>query len=213
MARVDMGAQRRPGNKAARFAWLKPGVLLGGLVPLVDMSVRAATGALGANPVSEALNRLGMLALIFLLASLACTPLKLVFEWTWPPRLRRMLGLFAFFYASLHFLVYVGLERLGAQATLLEDLAERPFISVGFLAFLLLVPLALTSTKGMIKRLGAARWRKLHRLAYVAATLGILHFTWRVKRDITEPMAYAAVLALLLGIRVRRAAKVPSQDA
>jgi sulfoxide reductase heme-binding subunit YedZ len=188
-------------------AWLKPGVWVGALVPLVETAWRAAAGTLGANPVSEVLNRFGLLALIFLLASLACTPLRLLFAWAWPMRLRRMLGLFSFFYASLHFAVYVGLDRLGARESLLEDLTQRPFISVGFLAFLALVPLAVTSTKGMIKRLGAARWRKLHRLAYVAAVLGILHFTWRVKADLTEPVAYAAVLAVLLGVRVRRAAK------
>lgn len=116
-------------------------------------------------------------------------------------RLRRMLGLFAFFYASLHFLVYVALDRWGALDTLAEDLAERPFITLGFAAFLLLVPLAITSTKDMVKLLGAARWRRLHRLSYLAAALAVLHFMWRVKRDITEPLAYATVLGLLLLVR------------
>jgi sulfoxide reductase heme-binding subunit YedZ len=176
-------------------------VLAGAAVPLVDMAVRSALGKLGANPIAEALNRLGLLGLIFLLASLACTPLKLLWGLTWPMRLRRTLGLLAFALVSMHFAVYVLLDRRGATEPLLEDLAKRPFISVGTLAFVLLIPLALTSTAASVKRLGAARWRKLHRLAYLAAGLGVLHFVWRVKRDLTEPLAYAAVLALLLLVR------------
>jgi sulfoxide reductase heme-binding subunit YedZ len=187
--------------RRASLAWLKPGVFVGALVPLVDLVVRAALGELGADPIAVSLNRLGLLALIMLLASLACTPLRQLYRWSWPMRLRRMLGLFAFFYASLHFLVYVALDRWGALDTLAEDLAERPFITLGFAAFLLLVPLAITSTKDMVKLLGAARWRRLHRLSYLAAALAVLHFMWRVKRDITEPLAYATVLGLLLLVR------------
>jgi sulfoxide reductase heme-binding subunit YedZ len=195
-------AQRLPRvRRAAALGWLKPAVLVGALVPLADMVVRASSGRLGANPISEVLNRLGLLALIFLLASLACTPLKLLFHVGWPMQLRRMLGLLAFFYVSLHFGVYVLLDRRGASESLLEDLAKRPFITVGTLAFLLLVPLAATSTAGAVKRMGAARWRRLHRLAYAAAGLGALHFLWRVKRDLTEPLVYAAILALLLAVR------------
>jgi sulfoxide reductase heme-binding subunit YedZ len=187
------------------LAWLKPGVFVGALIPLLDLAVRGLRGGLGANPISEALNRLGLLALIFLIASLACTPLKRVFGWATPMRLRRMLGLFAFTYASLHFAVYLLLDRLGASASLSEDLAGRPFISVGFLAWLLLVPLAITSTPGMIKHLGAARWRRLHRLAYLAAGLAVVHFLWRVKRDQSEPLVYGLVLLALLAMRFMRA--------
>jgi sulfoxide reductase heme-binding subunit YedZ len=194
---------RRRASKDA-LIWLKPGVLVGSLVPLVELGWRALHGGLGANPVSEALNRLGLLALIFLLASLTCTPLRLMLAWSWPLRLRRMLGLFAFAYATLHFMAYLFLDRLGAQNSLAQDLTERPFISVGFLTFLLLVPLAITSTKASIKALGAARWRRLHQLAYLAAGLGVLHFVLRVKRDLTEPLIYAAVLAALFAVRLAK---------
>jgi sulfoxide reductase heme-binding subunit YedZ len=188
--------------RGGRTPWLKPGVFVGALVPLVETLLAAGSGRLGANPVSEALNRFGLLALVFLLASLACTPLKWLLNWSWPIQLRRMLGLFAFFYATLHFLTYLVLDRLGALESLAADLTERPFISVGFLAYLLLVPLAVTSSKAMIKRLGAARWRRLHRLSYVAAGLGVLHFIWRVKRDVSEPAVYAVLLAALLLVRL-----------
>ncbi|MFT3925535.1 MAG: protein-methionine-sulfoxide reductase heme-binding subunit MsrQ [Myxococcales bacterium] len=201
---ASLAAHEKPlPRRKPSLAWLKPGVLVGSSIPLLDLVLRASRGELGANPVSEALNRLGLLALIFLIASLACTPLKL-FGWATPMRLRRMLGLLAFFYASLHFGVYLFLDRLGAQSSLTQDLTERPFISAGFLAWLSLVPLAATSTAGMIKRLGAARWRKLHRLAYVAAGLGALHFVWRVKRDVTEPVIYGLVLLCLLAVRFKR---------
>ena len=196
--------RRRPSLR-----WLEPAVLAGAAVPLVDMAVRVALGKLGANPIAEALNRLGLLGLIFLVASLACTPLKLLWGITWPMRLRRTLGLLAFAFVSLHFALYVLVDRRGAQESLLEDLAKRPFISVGMLAFVLLIPLALTSTAASVKRLGAARWRKLHRLSYLAAGLGVLHFVWRVKRDLSEPLAYAAVLVVLLLVRVR--AQKPAQ--
>jgi sulfoxide reductase heme-binding subunit YedZ len=183
-------------------AWLKPGVLIGALLPLAVTMVRAAQGTLGANPVAAALNQFGLLALIFLLASLAATPAKRLFGITWPLRIRRMLGLLSFFYASLHVLTYVLLDRLGELGTLWEDVIKRPFISVGALAFGLLVPLALTSTRDAQKRMGFRRWQALHRLGYVIAPLGIVHFVWREKKDISEPLLYGAVLALLLMVRV-----------
>lgn len=183
-------------------SWLKPGVLLGALVPLAALSFGAARGTLGANPIAEALNQFGLLALIFLMASLAPTPLKLVLNLKWPLRIRRLLGLLSFFYASLHLLTYALLDRAGQLKTLLEDLAKRPFITVGFLAWLMLAPLAVTSTNRMVKRLGFARWKVLHRLSYVAAGLAVVHFLWRVKKDASEPLGYGLLLALLLGIRV-----------
>jgi sulfoxide reductase heme-binding subunit YedZ len=182
--------------------WLKPGVLLGGLVPLALLCARAARGTLGADPIAVALNQLGLLALIFLVASLCATPLKLAFELTWPIRIRRMLGLFAFFYASLHFLLYALIDQGLALPAIVEDVQERAFITVGFAAFVLLIPLAITSTAAMTKRLGARRWKLLHRLAYVAAILAVIHFVWRVKVDLTQPVAYALVLAGLLFARL-----------
>jgi sulfoxide reductase heme-binding subunit YedZ len=183
-------------------SWLKPGVLLGSLVPLAVIVARALRGTLGANPIAEALNQFGLLALIFLIASLAPTPLKLVLDWKWPLRIRRMLGLLSFFYATLHLLTYALLDRAGELATLLQDLSKRPFVTVGFLAWLMLAPLAITSTNKSVKRLGFARWKLLHRLSYAAAALGIVHFLWRVKKDASQPILYGLVLGLLLGIRL-----------
>jgi sulfoxide reductase heme-binding subunit YedZ len=182
-------------------AWLKPGVLLGSLVPLAIIVTRALQGTLAANPIAEALNQFGLLALVFLLASLAPTPLKSMFNLKWPLRIRRMLGLFAFFYATLHLLTYALLDRAGQLQTLLEDLGKRPFVTVGFLAWLMLVPLAITSTDAMVKKLGFRQWKLLHRLAYVAAALGVIHFVWRVKKDASEPTRYALVLLVLLALR------------
>jgi methionine sulfoxide reductase heme-binding subunit len=199
---MAQGQERAAVARGTPDAWLKPGVLLGALFPLLAIGVRAARGTLGANPIAEVLNQLGLLALIFLIASLAATPIKLSFGYTWPLRIRRLLGLLAFFYASLHLLTYALLDRAGELGTLLEDLGKRPFITVGFLAWLLLVPLAITSTRAMIKTLGFARWKRLHQLSYLAGILGIVHFLWRVKKDASEPLTYGAILALLLGLRV-----------
>ena len=195
-------ASAAPTRKRNPDAWLKPGVLIGGLLPLLALIVGAVRGTLGANPIAEVLNQLGLLALIFLVASLAATPAKYLFNITEPLRVRRMLGLFAFFYASLHLLTYVLLDRLGELGTLLEELVKRPFISVGFAAWLLLVPLAVTSTRGMLKRLGFARWQRLHRLSYLVALLALVHFTWRVKKDVSEPLAYGVVVLALLSVRI-----------
>lgn len=185
--------------------WLNPAVTVGGLAPLVFMAVQGPRGALGPNAIEAALNQTGLIALVLLVASLACTPLRLVTAWTWPARVRRTLGLLAFTYASSHFLTYVVLDRGLSLSALLEELAERPFIFVGFTALMLLVPLAVTSTNAWVRRLGFPRWQRLHRLAYVAAVLGVVHFVWRVKKDLTEPMLYGAVLALLFALRVGEA--------
>jgi sulfoxide reductase heme-binding subunit YedZ len=182
--------------------WLKPGLLVGSLVPLAALAVRASAGTLGANPIAEVLNQLGLLALIFLIASLAATPLKLLLGWKWPLRIRRLLGLLAFFYASLHLFTYALLDRVGELSTLFEDLGKRPFISVGFFAWLMLVPLAVTSTNKMVKTLGFSRWKRLHQLSYLVGILAIVHFWWRVKKDVSEPMTYGLILALLLSVRV-----------
>jgi sulfoxide reductase heme-binding subunit YedZ len=192
----------RPVLFRGKQPWLKPGLLIGGLLPLALLSLRAARGTLGADPVAIALNQLGLLALIFLVASLAATPLKLVFGVTWPIRVRRMLGLFAFFYASLHFLLYAVIDQGLAWSAIAADVSKRGFIAIGFTAWLLLIPLAITSTAAMTKRLGAKRWKQLHRLAYVAAIFAAIHFIWRVKRDISQPASYAVVLAVLLFARL-----------
>lgn len=182
--------------------WLEPGFVLGGLVPLVVLAKRAWGGELGADPIAIALNQLGLLALVLLVASLAATPLRLVLGWTTPMRLRKTLGLLAFFYACAHFALYIALDRGLDFAALAEDLGKRPFVLVGAGALLLLVPLALTSTKGMMRRLGGKRWQRLHRLVYVAVVLALVHFFWRFKTLAPEPVLYAAVVALLLGARV-----------
>lgn len=192
------------GNKrgGGKLKWLKPGVLAGALIPLVVLASRAYRHTLGADPVAIALNQLGLLALILLLASLTATPLKIAFGVNWPLRIRKLLGLLAFFYAGLHFLLYAIIDQGLAFFAILKDVTERKFITMGFLAFVLLVPLAITSTSGMRKRLGNARWTRLHRLVYVAAVLAAVHFLWRVKRDISQPAAYGIVLGLLLAARV-----------
>ncbi|CAN96727.1 MULTISPECIES: sulfite oxidase heme-binding subunit YedZ [Sorangium] len=188
-----------------KLGWLPPAVVAGGLIPLVVLGLRAGAGALGPDPVAEALNQLGLLALVLLVASLAATPLKLVSGWTFPLRIRKALGLLAFFYACAHFLTYAIVDQGLDVRAIVEDITERPFLLAGFVALLVLVPLAATSTARMLKRLGAARWKRLHRLAYAAAVLGIVHFFLRVKKDATEPMIYAALLALLFAVRIASA--------
>jgi sulfoxide reductase heme-binding subunit YedZ len=188
------GGGRRP--------WLKPAVFAGALAPLALILFQADRGALGPNPVAETLNRLGLTTLVFLLASLACTPLRDTLGWNWPIPLRRMLGLFAFFYACLHFATYAALDQGLKVSAILADVTKRKFIFVGFTAFVLLIPLAATSTAAAVRRLGFPRWKRLHRLAYVCGLLGVVHFWLRVKKDVREPFVYAAVLAALLLTRV-----------
>jgi len=156
---------------------------------------------LGANPIEELIHRLGKWGLKFLLLTLAVTPLRKLTGWNVLIRFRRMLGLFAFFYLLLHFLAYSGLDQRFDLAAIFEDIAKRPYITIGLTALLLLIPLALTSTNGMMRRLGK-RWQKLHRLVYLIAILGVWHFYWQVKLDTLEPLVYAGILAALLGFRV-----------
>lgn len=187
---------------ATPLPWLKPGLVVGALAPIAAMLALAATGSLGADPVAIALNRLGLLALILLVASLTCTPLKLFFGWTWPLRVRRALGLLAFAYASAHVLLYVLVDQGLDLRAIVADVVKRPFITVGFTAFVLLVPLAWTSTDAAVRRLGFARWQKLHRLSYLASSLGAVHFFLRVKKDVSEPLIVLMVLAGLFGVRL-----------
>ena len=181
---------------------LKPLVFLGAASPLLWLAGRAVRGALGADPVAEVLNRLGLYALVLLLCSLACTPLQLVLGWKWPLRVRRMLGLFAFFYASLHLTTYVAIDQGLDVASIGKDIVKRRFVTVGFAAWCCLFPLAVTSTQGWVKRLGFRRWKALHRLAYLAAVLAIFHFVWRFKTALLEPLIAGATLFVLLAIRL-----------
>ncbi len=182
--------------------WLKPGLVVGALAPLTALALQAATGALGADPIAIALNRLGLLALILLVASLMCTPLKLFFGWTWPLRVRRALGLLAFTYAAAHVLLYSVVDQGLELSAIVADVVKRPFITVGFVAFVLLVPLAWTSTDAAVRRLGFERWQRLHRLTYVASSLGALHFFLRVKKDVSEPLVVVLLLAGSFGLRL-----------
>jgi len=177
-------------------------VLVGASAPLLSILLRARSGALGANPIAEALNELGLMALVLLIASLACTPLRTMLGWTWPIRIRRLLGLLAFAYATLHVAVYAGLDQGLDLRAVLADVFKRRFIFVGFAAFVMMAPLAWTSTKGAVRRMGYVRWKRLHLLVYPAALCAVVHFVWRVKKDLSEPLAYAAILAALLLVRV-----------
>lgn len=186
------------------FRYLKPALFIVSVVPLALLvhSAIADVDALGANPI-ETINRyLGDWALRFLLVTLAITPLRLLTGWHELARLRRMLGLYAFFYATLHVASYTVLDQQFNWDEILKDIVKRPFITVGFVSFVLLIPLAATSTNAMVRRLGGRRWRNLHRLVYAIGVGAVLHFFWMVKSDIREPLIYATVLALLLGYRV-----------
>ena len=172
------------------------------LAPLGWLGYRAATGDLTVNPISFITTTLGDWTFRILLASLAATPLRIVTGWSWPITLRRLLGLFAFFYALLHFSVWVVLDHFFDWGALGADIVKRPYITVGMAALLLLIPLAATSTTAMIKRLGGVAWRRLHSLVYVIGVLAALHYLWLAKKVNPEPYYYLAVLVLLLGIRV-----------
>jgi sulfoxide reductase heme-binding subunit YedZ len=184
-----------------RFA-LKPLVFLACLVPFGLLVRGAMIGDLGGNPVERVTDVTGEWGLRFLLLTLAMTPLRRLTGWNGWIGFRRMLGLFAFFYVTLHFMTWAWLDQELRWANLFADIAKRPYITVGFAAWLLLVPLALTSTKGMMRRLGR-RWKSLHRAVYAIAVLGVVHFFWQTKADLLEPLVYAAILAILLLVRWR----------
>ena len=181
---------------------LKVAVWAACLAPLAWLLYRAATGDLTANPISFITNRLGDWTLRILLTSLAMTPLRLLFGWSWPVALRRLLGLFAFFYVLLHFSVWLVLDHFFAWAQMGADIAKRPYITVGFTGFVLMIPLAITSTAGWIRRLGGRWWNRLHRLVYITGICGVVHFLWLVKVVEAEQITYAAILTVLLGLRL-----------
>ncbi|MGZ4815017.1 MAG: sulfite oxidase heme-binding subunit YedZ [Terriglobales bacterium] len=198
---------------------LKVLVFVGCLGPLLNLVWKAvhilpwtsdigfiAAGAdrwnLGANPIEVITRATGKATLLLLLVTLATSPARTLVKQPWLSRFRRMIGLFAFFYAALHFLTYIWLDKFFDVHEMLADIEKRKFITVGFTAFVLLIPLAITSTSGWIRRLGGKRWHRLHQLIYVSAVLGIFHFLWLVKFDIRRPVKYGTVLALLLGYRL-----------
>lgn len=184
---------------------VKPAVFLACLVPAGQLVYGAIWGDLGANPVETITNTTGIWTLRLIVATLAITPWRWFTKWNPIIQLRRMVGLFAFFYGTLHFSTYFVLDRSLMFADLWEDVMKRPYITMGFSAFVLMIPLALTSTKGWIRRLGGHRWNVLHRLIYVTAILAVIHYWWKVKVDTTYPMYYAIVVGALLGVRVWRA--------
>ena len=187
--------------KLTMISRLKPAVFLVCLIPLGQLLYNAWADDLTANPIEYITHFTGDWSLIFLVATLSVTPLRKIFGWNEIIKLRRMLGLFAFFYVLLHFSTYIVLDHFFDFERIVKDVYKRPYVTAGFTAFVLLIPLAATSTAAMIRRLGK-RWQQLHRLVYVAAIAGVVHFYWLVKADIRRPVQYGAILALLLGYRL-----------
>jgi methionine sulfoxide reductase heme-binding subunit len=185
-----------------RNHWLKPLVFTLCLVPVARLGWKGFSGDLGANPIEVITHSTGLWTLIFLLITLSVTPLRKLASQPWLIQYRRMLGLFAFFYGSLHLTTYLWLDKFFDVHEIIKDVYKRPFITAGFTAFVLMVPLAVTSTQGWIRRIGGKRWNLLHKLIYASAIAGVFHFWWLVKKDITQPAEYAVVLSLLLGYRV-----------
>ena len=188
--------------KVSPFA--KDMVLLNCIVPVTLLGWDAARGQLGANPVNFAIRTTGMLSLLFLILSLAITPASRITGWSGLAPFRRLFGLMAFFHACLHFLIFFRFDRDGNVRGTLSEITARPYLMVGMQSLVLMAPLAATSTNSMIKLLGGKRWKALHRLAYVAAIAGVIHYYMQVKADVSQPVAFAVVLAVLLGYRVVR---------
>ncbi len=181
--------------------YLKPAIFLVCLLPLARLAWKELNLALGANPIQVITFSTGTWTLVLLLATLSITPLRNLSRQYWLIRYRRMLGLFAFFYGCLHFLTYLWLDRFFDRHSMSKDLGKRPFIAAGFTAFLLMVPLAVTSTQWAIRKLGK-RWQLLHRLIYLSAAAGVVHYIWLVKRDVRTPLIFAVVLGALLLYRL-----------
>lgn len=181
--------------------YAKPAVFLLCLLPLARLAWKAATGDLGANPIQVITFSTGTWTLVFLLVTLSITPLRKLTKQYWLVQYRRMLGLFAFFYGCLHFTTYIWLDQFFDLHSIYKDVYKRPFITVGFTAFVLMIPLALTSTQWAIRKLGK-RWQSLHRLIYVTAVAGVIHYIWLVKKDVRQPLIYATILGALLLYRI-----------
>lgn len=186
---------------SATVRTLKVGVFLICLLPLARLVYLGGVGGLGANPIEFVTHSTGTWALTGLMVTLSVTPLRRLTGQAALVRYRRMLGLFAFFYACLHFVTYIWLDQFFDLAAIAKDIVKRPFVTVGFAAFILLIPLAVTSNHAMMRRLGR-RWQRLHRLIYLIALLGVVHYLWLVKKDLTEPLIYGGMLALLLALRL-----------
>ncbi len=188
---------------AAQLAWLKRALFVLALLPLAQVVLAGVEGRLGANPIETITRASGDWTLYFLCLTLAVTPLRRLTGLNWLLKLRRLLGLFTFFYASLHFVCFIWFDHFFDLAEMAKDVVKRPFITVGFTAFLLLLPLALTSSDAMVRRLGR-NWARLHRLVYLVAVLAILHFWWMRagKNNFAEPLLFGAIVALLLGLRL-----------
>lgn len=186
----------------SRLRLTKIFILLGCLVPLGRLGWKALHDGLGANPIEVITHSTGDWTLILILATLAITPLRRITKQYWLIGVRRMIGLFAFFYGVLHFTTYIWLDKFFDLHEMFKDIGKRPFITVGFSAFVLLIPLALTSTVGWIRRLGGKNWQRLHRLIYLTGILGVVHYIWLVKADLRKPLEYALALSILLLYRI-----------
>jgi methionine sulfoxide reductase heme-binding subunit len=186
---------------------VRAGVFTLAAVPLAALIQRGVEGSLGANPVEEILRWLGTWTLVLLLATLAITPLRRLTGWTWLLRLRRMLGLYSFFYAALHVTSFVWLDHWFDWSAIVADVLKRPYLTFGFAAFVLMVPLAMTSTNAMVRWIGGRNWQRLHRVVYLIAVLGVAHYWFHklAKNDLSQPALYAAILAVLLGARLMHA--------
>ncbi|HEY8117719.1 MAG TPA: protein-methionine-sulfoxide reductase heme-binding subunit MsrQ [Methylophilaceae bacterium] len=184
-----------------QIAWIKAGLFVMALIPLFRLIWLGIHDSLTANPVEFVERSTGTWALAILLITLSMTPIRLLTGAAWQIQLRRMMGLFMFFYVCLHFLTYIWLDQWFDWMAIVKDIAKHPYVLVGFSAFMLTIPLAVTSNRKMMQKLGA-QWKKLHQLVYLIAILGVVHFWWLVKKDIREPLLYAMALALLLGIRI-----------
>jgi sulfoxide reductase heme-binding subunit YedZ len=189
-------------SRRINMRWIKPPVVLLSLLPLANLAWRGFDDGLGANPIEVITHSTGTWTLVFLCVTLSITPLRRLLHQGWLVRFRRMFGLFGFFYGALHLVTYVWLDKSFDVPEMLKDVYKRPFITAGFTALLLMVPLAATSTRGMIRRLGGKRWQMLHRLVYVSAIAGAIHYYWLVKSDETVPLRFAAVVTILLAYRL-----------
>jgi len=192
---------RTTANPRRRILLLKTAIWVTGLAPILWLAVSFFQRNLGVNPVEKIIHIQGRWTLVFILATMAVTPIRRLTAWNPIIQVRRLLGLFAFAYACIHFLAYAGMDQLFALSYIVEDVLDRRYITVGFAALVLMVPLAVTSTRGWIRRLGK-RWQRLHRLAYVAAGLGVLHYFWKVKGDTFWPLLAAVTLAGLFAVRL-----------
>ena len=188
-------------NLNSILPWLKAGVFILALTPLFKLILAGFQDDLGANPIEKITHTTGYWTLSFLLITLTVTPLRLITRWSWPVRLRRMLGLFAFFYACLHFLTYLVLDQFFDVTAIIEDISKRPYITIGFTAFILLIPLAITSNDRITRKIGGKNWRRLHTLVYPIAIAGVIHFAWLVKKDLSTPLIFALILSTLLLVR------------